>query len=1137
MKKKIIYIVIIFFMLFFYFGLTKISKAENGYVQIKFEDKKLYISVVEQLQNSYNITTDNATNTINVLTSDLNKIEKLELNNKNISNIDGIENFIYLKELNISNNNIKNINKVQNLVNLKILKAYCNTISDISCIANLYNLEYIDLSKNKLDDSSRTKENCLTTNLSNLTSLTELNISHNYLRYISGIENLVNLKSLNLYDNAICDIQGIENLELLETLKLGENNEFSRYTIVGVSELSSLLNLKYLDFSENKTSNVISSICNLTNLEYLNLEGNEIANLTGIESLTNLKVLKLYSNKIVDISKLYELENLEELILQENSIKDITGMIQNNELVWPKIKKIYIHSNKVDLTLNAQVISAIRQKSNNHEIELSFSLLTYTNNLPHYDDNHVAYVTYEDFGARCDGEYDDWIAIRNAHTYANKYGYEVRATKNKTYHIYKFYEGVLPIRTNVDWSNATFVIHDEDIEEKSARFKSLFWVNNLQQTITIQNPDWTIGKNTKQIPELASQIESYNQQGYDRYFCIVYNSEKKQYIREGANENSGSEQRDNFLIDSNTNVLNDIQWDFDKITSIEIYPMDNERLTIKNGTFISNALESKSETTYVNLKYGKKNYYSRDLSINKAANINISNITHKLSYEEGQDEMSGSYRGFLYFEKTADIIVNNCSLYSRKYSIEGRSTYDLTINNSTDLVFDSIVSNDIFDPNRWGIIATNFAKYVTFNNCYLNRIDAHCGIYNLDINNCNIGTKNLTLTGQGALNIRNTKIESSAFITLRADYGSTWDGDVNIIDCTYVHKGENFVPKIIHAEPDYTHDFGYECKMPKINIKNITIDMTYGKKYNYIVLMNMLNLFEDDIDFWKNYVTNSVSINKINIINGEDDTKFYLLKSDYKNYLNDYNYFVTDLEITEEGTRIDSLLEQSQEIYKTINDIRLKMNKTVGTDNYISIYKDDELIVDNVSIASAYERIFSDTGSYRIVVNSESNTYGYLGTKTYRFNIEAYLISINDPAWSFIPVSQKRSLSVDFNPSQEGMGKQITWTSSNTNIAAIESFTGEITAISEGATIITATDGDKSCSYTLYVNGLLGDIDNDTNITAYDAYKALLLSVNQNLENQNEDEWIILDVDRDSNITAWDAYRILVYSIGEITSF
>ena len=1110
------------------------SRADNSIETIQFSDKQMYLAVLNQIQNEYDITFDNATNTINIINTDLERIEKLELNNNNISNISGIEKFTNLQELNISNNNIKDITKLQTLTNLRTLKAFCNTISNTSAISGLGNLNYLDLSKNKLDDSNRTKDNCLTTNLSNLTNLKELNLSHNYLIYISEIENLTALESLDLYDNAICDIQEIGNLTNLVTLKLGENNEFSRYTISGVSELSSLTNLKYLDFSENKTSDIISSISGLTNLEYLSLEGNNIVNLTGIENLIKLKVLNLYSNKIVDISKLYELQDLEELIIQENSIKDITGMIKNNELVWPEMKKLYIHSNQVDLTLNAQVVSTIRQMSNNHEIELSFSLLTYTNNLPHYDKNNVPYVTYEDFGARCDGEYDDWIAIRNAHNYANKYGYEVRATANKTYHIYKFYEGALPIRTSVDWSNATFVIHDEDIEEKSARYKTLFWVNNLQQTITLQNPNWTIGKNTHQIPELASQIESYNQQGYNRYFCIAYNSEKKQYIREGANENSGSEQRDNFIIDSDTNVLNDIQWDFDKITSIEIYPMSNDRLTIKNGTFISNALESKSETTYVNLKYGKKNYFYRDISINKAANIDISNITHKLPYEAGEDEMSGSYRGFFYIDKTADMNVTNCSLYSRKYSIDGRSTYGLTIDNSTNLIFDSIISNDIFEPDRWGIVGTNFAKYVTFSNCYINRIDAHCGIYNLDVDNCHIGTKNLTMTGQGTLNIRNTRIESSAFITLRADYGSVWDGTVNITDCTYVHKGENFVPKIIHAEPNYAHDFGYDCKMPKINIKNLTIDMTYGKKTNYVLLMNMLKVFEDDIEFWQNYVTDSVNINKISIINGNDDTKFYLLKDDYKDYINNYNYFVTDLEIKENGSDIDTLLENSEDIYTTSNSINLKITRMQAADNYVSIYKDNTLIVDNMLVNSIYENSFTDSGEYRLVINSESDRDGYLGTKTYYFNIESYTININEPAWSCLPVMQKRSLNAEIIPAQN---IPISWNSSNTSVATIDSSSGEINALSNGTTIITATAGSVSDTYTLTVNGILGDVDNDNEVTSFDAYSALLLSVGQNIGEHYEDDVVVLDVDSDTDVTAWDAYRILVYSVGSITEF
>lgn len=101
-------------------------------------------------------------------------------------------------------------------------------------------------------------------------------------------------------------------------------------------------------------------------------------------------------------------------------------------------------------------------------------------------------------------------------------------------------------------------------------------------------------------------------------------------------------------------------------------------------------------------------------------------------------------------------------------------------------------------------------------------------------------------------------------------------------------------------------------------------------------------------------------------------------------------------------------------------------------------------------------------------------------------------------------------------------GKTIIWSSSKTDIA----------------TIITVSDGEKNASYTLNVNGMLGDSDNDTQITSYDAYRALFLSVNQGIEIQNdEDEVVSLDVDRDEEITSWDAYRILIFSIGTINEF
>ena len=152
--------------------------------------------------------------------------------------------------------------------------------------------------------------------------------------------------------------------------------------------------------------------------------------------------------------------------------------------------------------------------------------------------------------------------------------------------------------------------------------------------------------------------------------------------------------------------------------------------------------------------------------------------------------------------------------------------------------------------------------------------------------------------------------------------------------------------------------------------------------------------------------------------------------------------------------------------------------------------------------------------------------------------VNNYSISINNPSWTHLPISQIRSLSVTFDPSDAAQGNTLTWSSLNTNIATVDS-TGKVTAISNGTATIKVTDNNNITStYNLLVSGTLGDIDNDSYITSYDAYRALQLSVDQGIGNSNtEDEVVTLDVDRDGGVTAWDAYRILTYSIGLINSF
>ena len=104
-------------------------------------------------------------------------------------------------------------------------------------------------------------------------------------------------------------------------------------------------------------------------------------------------------------------------------------------------------------------------------------------------------------------------------------------------------------------------------------------------------------------------------------------------------------------------------------------------------------------------------------------------------------------------------------------------------------------------------------------------------------------------------------------------------------------------------------------------------------------------------------------------------------------------------------------------------------------------------------------------------------------------------------------------------------------------LPAIEKAGITLTYDFENATI----NGDSPLLKTAFIN-LLDNArkasDKDSEITSYDAYRALLMSVNQGIEIQNdEDEMVCLDVDRDEEITAWDAYRILIYSIGLISEF
>jgi hypothetical protein len=111
--------------------------------------------------------------------------------------------------------------------------------------------------------------------------------------------------------------------------------------------------------------------------------------------------------------------------------------------------------------------------------------------------------------------------------------------------------------------------------------------------------------------------------------------------------------------------------------------------------------------------------------------------------------------------------------------------------------------------------------------CVLSRMDTHMGVSGVyAIRRCELGHMGLNAIGRGALTVEDSTLYGNAFISLRSDYGSTWEGDLVIRNCRWVPAcGERHWPTLFNIRNDGMHDFGYPCTMPRtITIDGLVVD-------------------------------------------------------------------------------------------------------------------------------------------------------------------------------------------------------------------------------------------------------------------------------------------------------------------------
>ena len=291
----------------------------------------------------------------NITKGELAAVTYLYLDEKNISNLSGIEYAVNAKELFMAHNpNLQDIRPLFKLTKLQSINAFDCDILDISGIENMKSLVTVDfrLSEKLSNIKPLFKVNSLQaiylecndiqdiTGIEQLTHLTKIHIRFNEkLSDIRSLYNISELTEIDLYGCNVSNLKGIEKLKSLQVIDLSSNKNLTDISplydlpeletviadncrILSVKGIDRMKKLQSIDlaFSDNLD---ISPLFGVSQLVRIGASGCAISNLNGIEKMDSLRAIDLsYNSNLSDISPLKKLKKLEYCGLQGTSVSE-----------------------------------------------------------------------------------------------------------------------------------------------------------------------------------------------------------------------------------------------------------------------------------------------------------------------------------------------------------------------------------------------------------------------------------------------------------------------------------------------------------------------------------------------------------------------------------------------------------------------------------------------------------------------------------------------------------------------------------------------------------------------------------------------------------------------------------------------
>lgn len=472
---------------------------------------------------------------------------------------------------------------------------------------------------------------------------------------------------------------------------------------------------------------------------------------------------------------------------------------------------------------------------------------------------HLRTIYYEDYADKT-GKVNAIDGLIECHNYANVNGHKVKAlrTGEGTFLINKTNGRYATVKTDTDWTGATFIIDDSGIgpSDKAEYGYHIFYIkseNSLKSYSADSEATAGIGKFLYDLNQnggidkdtFNSELEFNLGLGRDA-LVYLYNDNHRNYVRYGPNADNGAIQKEfiylkaNGAVDDSTPLL----YDYNEVTRIEVLFIDDTPITISGGTF--NTIANRLPRNYA--------YYTRRGIEITRSNTTLTGLTHLI---EGEGENGAPYNGFITISGTNNVTLKDSVLTAHKaYGLESDAsnvmgTYDLSpssCNNTlilnvtqTNFLIKDSSNNDVPSVNNgyWGIMGGNDCKNLTYDGCRLTRFDSHRGTLNATIIRSEVAL--ISVIGGGTLRIEDSKVYmttggSRNLISLRDDYGSTWNGELIVKDVevithhAYAYTDFHIVSGVWRNNEYASHDFGYDCYSPyKVTIDNFSVNSSKVK--------------------------------------------------------------------------------------------------------------------------------------------------------------------------------------------------------------------------------------------------------------------------------------------------------------------